>query len=277
MTGTEPAATGSRVHARLQHLQQHPVLAVLLFSAGVIGAVGVVWGALSWGRDRYEDIAHPYAEQYAELERLDLDMRLEYFEDTFGVAKAVVDVCAVSTCPEPPPESLQLVVHETDEVVVRGLFAGNSMAAYLVTTTTDGFEPPVTWIDLDLGRLGTVTTAEVLDAVGAPLDGDASVVRGTAWTAYADVLPGGAPASYRGLVLAWSPQGTGTGYGLEASERLVAAQDASDEAARVAALDDLRATTTPNTYGEFRDDGPLGAWLHDPAVVHDLLFVGSES
>jgi hypothetical protein len=277
MTGTERAAAKSPVHVRLQRLQQHPVLAVLLFAAGLVGAVGAVWGALSWATDRYDDLARPYEEQYAQLDRLDLEVRLEYFEETFGVAKAVVDVCAISTCPEPPPQSLQLVVHETDEAVIRGLLVANSMVAYLVTTKKDGFEPPVRWIDLDLGRLGTATTAEMFGAVGVDLVGDASVARGTAWTSYADVVPGGAPANYRGLVLAWTPEGSGDGFGPEAAARFVAAQEAGDEAAIAVALDGLRASTTPNTYGEFRDDGPLATWLHDPEVFQDLLFVGSEA
>ncbi|MBO3102270.1 hypothetical protein [Cellulomonas fengjieae] len=61
------------------------------------------------------------------------------------------------------------------------------------------------------------------------------------------------------------------------ADRVEAAQWESDETALSAALDDMRATTAPNTYGEFRDDGSLATWLHNPEVTHDLLFVGSEA
>ncbi|KGM02828.1 ETEC_3214 domain-containing protein [Cellulomonas cellasea] len=267
------------MHSRLQRLQERPVLAVLLFAAAVVGAVSAVWEALGWARDRVEDVAQPYREEYAALDQLDLDVRLEYFEDTFGVARAVVDPCTSTSvpCPEPRPESMQLFVHETDETVVRALFADNSLAAYLVTTTTEGFEPAIRWIDLELGPLGAVSTAEILDSVGVDVVAGASVRSGMVWHSYAEVVPGGAPASYRGLVLAWVGEGLQSQFDLDAFQRLEAAQEAAaDGAAFSAALDDMRTATAPNTYGEFRDDGPLATWLHDPEVIHDLLFAGSE-
>ncbi|MBO3095959.1 hypothetical protein [Cellulomonas dongxiuzhuiae] len=220
---------------------------------------------------------------YAELAALDLDIRLAYFEETFGVAKSAVDVCADGECLSPPPVPAQLVIHETDDVMVRALFADDALAAYTVTTKDESFTPPVRWIGMDLGPLGTLTTQELLDEVEpvAP-DGVASVRHGMVWLAYVDVFVGGAPADYRGLVLAWTFDGAPTPIDTEVADGLMFAGDgpgghdplANAEYAK--GLVAIRGTTVPNTYGEYRDDGPLAQWLHDPENVHGLLFEGSE-
>ncbi len=284
MPGTRDEAPEPRVHAALQRVQKHPVPAVLIFVATVLGLVGTFSQSWGWLQERFWPAPEARTDPYAPLAALSLDSRLEYFEETFGVARSTVDVCADGTCPEPPPQPLQLVVHETDDVVVRGLFAADALAAYTVTTKDETYTPPVRWVDRDLGQLGTRTTQEILDGVGAaggPL-GEASVRQGTTWLSYVDVFPGGAPADYRGLILAWTVDGVDSPIDVATAGHLADARDGGGpdlqaNPAYARALTQIRATTRPNTYGEYRDDGPLAAWLQDPENVQGLLFEGSEA
>ena len=76
-----------------------------------------------------------------------------------------------------------------------------------------------------------------------------------------------APAGY---------SGPGTSFDADAGLQIAASQ-AQGQPPDAAVLDQFRSGTTPNTFGEFRDDGgTVGALLHEAQDVVALLFVGTE-
>lgn len=264
---------GSRVHDTIERLKKHPVLSVILFSSALIGAVAVLWGAVVSSGDLMSDIIDPNKEQYAALDAIDLDVRLEFFEENFGTAKSVVNACEhVDPCPNTGTESPQLYIFETGEVVVRALFEGNSLRAYLVTTRVDSFNPDVTWLGHDLGKLGQASIAEML-AVPAIQPTDTSVFSGPRSMSYAEVFAAGAPARYRGLILAWSPEGSQTDLDVDAAQEVAIRSLQEEDTVPADTLSRLRENTVPNTFGEFRDDGRVGEWLHSAEVARSFLHV----
>lgn len=255
-----------------------PVRALLLTGA-LLGALAAVVAAVTWTVGAARDVSDPHRAQYAALEQLDLDVRLEYFEESFGVARSVVDLCAeqVLDCADEPDADVSLYLHETPEVVVRAVFQGNSLELYTVTTMTAEFRPPVRWLGSEFGDLGEFTTADAMSTLNGIEPTDVSVFMGPQSSSYADVLAAGAPGGDRGLVLGLAPAGFGgppLTFDGEAGQRIAlatSAQDVPDAVVR------FREGTTPNTYGEFRDDGGFVSRVAaDADVVRRLLHVGTE-
>jgi hypothetical protein len=227
----------------------------------------------TWGRDKLYAISNPHAAEYAALETLDLDTRLEFFEDNFGTAKSVFDLCSEAlVCPEDGGDELRMYIHETDDLAIRAVFDDEQLEMYAVTLMSDTLSPAMNWLDWDLGDLGQVTFDEALDTVETIQEPtDYEIFLGPQATAYAEVVAAGAPANYRGLLLGWAPDG----YAAEGM--------AFDLDSAHAGLDDLgvlaefRSGTKPNTFGEFRDDGgAVGNLLHEAGELIPLLFVGTE-
>lgn len=271
-TDADPGASGDddRVHAALERLKKRPVLSGVLFASLVTGAVGALWSTLAAGGDVVSDLVNPYEQQYDALAELDLDVRLEYFEENFGTVKSVVDACEpeFSSCPDTGDRALQLYIHETDQMTVRALFEGNALRAYLVTTTDEEFRPPVNWLGHDLGVLGETDVGSML-AVPAVEPTDTAIFSGPQAASYVEVVSVGAAGDYRGLFLASGPEGRGGRTDPEALQELALAPDGAYPADTLA---ELRSATAPSTYGEFRDEGAVGSWLHDADVVQVLLF-----
>jgi hypothetical protein len=80
----------------------------------------------------------------------------------------------------------------------------------------------------------------------------------------------GASGNYRGLVLAVASDGfSGPDMAFDS--------DSGSKLSDKAVLENFRSGTTPNTYGEFRDDGEyVGRLLQQADAVISLLFVGTE-
>jgi hypothetical protein len=135
------------------------------------------------------------------------------------------------------------------------------------------------WLDYDLGRLGKVTIAEALAAADSVEPTDTAIFMGPQATAYADVVSVGAPGRYRGLLLAWAPDGFGGPemvFDLDSGRALVEAE-INGQRPDPAVLATFRSGTTPNTFGEFRDDGGyIGNLVREANDLILLLFVGTE-
>ncbi len=261
----------------VERIKAHPVvfavITVVAFGAFVAEAADVFGGAA----DLVSDVFDPHSEEYAALATLDLDVRLEFFEDNFGVAKSVYDVCDVALCPEPEPESLRMYVHETEDMTIRAVFDDEQLVMYAVTTMSSRLSPEMRWLGWDLGDLGKVTFAEAFDAidtVSGPTD--VAVFMGAQAIAYAEVFAGGGPSDYRGLLLAAAPDGYSPAFNTDAGFKLSEAE-VQNEKADPAVVADFRSSTVPNTYGEFRDDGGyVGNWLQEASELIPLLFAGTE-
>ena len=231
--------------------------------------------------DALHELTNPNEQQYAALRTLDLDTRVEFVEDKFGTSKRVFDLChEPASCPGTPPSDLRMYMYETGNVAIRAIFQGDRMVAYAVTITSDELSPPVNWLGYHLGDLGSVTFKQALAAVPTVSEPtDTSVFMGAKAAAYAEVVASGGAGRYRGLLLAVSPTGYG-GKGMtfdnDAANKISSRQlrgarpDAAD-------LKRFRSRSTPDTYGEFRDDGNyVGNQMHDAEWVIPLLFTGTE-
>ncbi|PJJ56952.1 hypothetical protein CLV56_1170 [Mumia flava] len=275
MTEDEPQ---SRIVRVIERVKAHPVRVVIV---AVVGTIGFVWLAVDLGARTYDAIdgwLHPHSEQYAELAQLDLDSRLSYLEGEMGTAKQVVDLCAdqVVDCPRGAPPLL-MYVHESDDLVVRSVFEKDSLELYAVTRVSDRLAPPMRWLDWDLGDLGDVTFAEATEAPGVEPT-SAWVWMGPRGSAYAEVVTAGAAGRYRGLLLGWARDGYGgpdAAFDVESANELQT-QSLAGEPYDTRTLAAFRAGTTPNTWGEFRDDGgTVGGLAHDAEQVMLLLSVGA--
>ena len=269
---------GSSLKAVIGHIKGHPVIYAI---GAVIAALIFVFDAtdaFTRAKNVVTDLQNPHAAEYAALETLDLDTRLEFFEHNFGTAKSVFDLCQDGTCPDPVPESLRMYIHETDDLVIRAVFDGDQLEMCLVTLMSPRLSPPVEWLGYDLGRLGKATVAEVIAAATIEPT-DTAIFLGAQATAYADVVSVGAPGSYRGLLLAWAPDGYGgpeMAFDLESGLALAEAEINGD-VLDPTVLATFRSGTTPNTYGEFRDDGGyVGNLVREANDLIPLLFVGTE-
>lgn len=253
------------------------VTAVVTFGAFMMKAEDV----FNWGREKVEAVVSPNSAEYDALRTLDLDTRLKYFEENFGTARAVYDLCEEAVvCADEGEGDPLMYVHETEDVVVRAVFHDDQLEMYAYTLMSDQLSPEVEWLDWSLGRLGEMSFAGALDGVET-LNGptDLEVFMGPQAVAYAEVVAAGAPAQYRGLLLAHAPDGYA---GPKSSFDTDAAQQVSDAQVKERSpapgvVDQFRSSTTPNTFGEFRDDGgTVGTHLHEAGNAIPLLFVGTE-
>lgn len=270
---------GSSLKATIDHIKGHPVIYTIGAAIAALIFVFDATDAFTRAKDVITDLQNPHAAEYAALETLDLDTRLEFFEDNFGTARSVFDLCQDGTCPEPAPDSLRMYIHETDDLAIRAVFDGDQLEMYLVTLMSPTLSPPVEWLGYDLGRLGEVTFTEALTAADSVELTDTAIFMGPQATAYADVVSVGAPGSYRGLILAWAPDGYGgpeMAFDLN-SGRSLAGAEINGDVPDPTVLSTFRSGTTPNTYGEFRDDGGyVGNLIREANDLIPLLFVGTE-
>jgi hypothetical protein len=260
-------------------VRRHPVVAVVGLVLAPVIFLSSATGAVSWLYGSVRDVVDPHREEIAALDALDLDTRPAFFEQTFGVARESVELCAQGECPGDPPADLRMFIHRTDDLTVRAVFEGEQLAMYLVTLASGDVSPPVRWLGYELGDLGRVTFADALAPASGVRPTDQDLFLGPQSTAYAEVVAAGAPASYRGLVLAWAPDG----YGGDPLRFDGASASVADREIRAgaetggAALETFRSSSTPNTWGEFRDDGGyLATLVHDAEQVRVLLYAGTE-
>lgn len=269
---------GSWLGSTLDHVKSHPVVYAvtavvtsLTFFFNTSDLAQRSWALIDGRRN-------PHADELVALTELDLDTRLAFFEETFGTAREVIDVCAESVCAEPAPPSLLMYVHETPNVEVRAVFEGDRLELYVVTLRSDEMAPPMLWLGHDLGALGEVTFEQALGV--PPVEPtDHATFLGPQAVSHVEVVAAGAPADYRGLILAWAPDGYGgppLRFALEPAQAIASSStDGVDpDPGQIAAF---RSSTTPNAWGEFRDDGGyVGNLAREADDMISLLFIGTE-
>ncbi|WP_353810505.1 ETEC_3214 domain-containing protein [Agromyces sp. SYSU T00194] len=263
--------------------KKHPLIAVpafALFLFGlVVGAIQAQQQVATWVGAWLE----PHAELFDALAQVDLDSTEAYFANNVGEVKSVYDLCEqFAQCPEGYDEDLRLVVHEGEGVTVRAIFEGEQLEFYAITIMEEGITPEMSWLGHDLGKLGEVTFAEAFAVPGLDAPTHALLFMGPQSVAYGEGFAGGAPANYRGLFLGWAPDGyagEGMSFDLDGASDVQAVtfdlmtaetgEVYGEELAR------FRAGTTPNTFGEFRDDGGFvaGFVMQEPTRV---LYLGTE-
>ena len=127
------------------------------------------------------------------------------------------------------------------------------------------------------GALGETSFAEAsrLSEDGSLSPTDASFWPGAQRINYVEVFALGAPGKYEGLILGHSSEGASEGpFDLDAAQDLVdayseAAPELSGEAAR------FRDLSQPNTFGAFRDDGPVANLLREADFVNEVQTMGA--
>lgn len=156
------------------------------------------------------------------------------------------------------------------------MFDSNSLALYAMTLMSADLQPPMTFVGGSLGKLGTVTFEQALGIQPT----DAAIHMGPSSSAYAEVLAGGRPAHYQGLLLAWAPAGFASSpmrwnmngaRAFEQASRLPGGFfDPTTDSA-------FRAGSTPNTFGRFRDNGGFVASVaHHAFQLIPLLYAGTD-
>lgn len=275
----ERGNAGKGITGAIERAKKHPVVIMVGTFGAVLAFVLAMTDQFARIGNMYSQWRNPNATEYAALESLDLDSRPEFFEDTFGRAKKSLDVCREIACTQPAPDSLRMYIHESEGITVRAIFEGNTLEMYAVTLMNETLSPPITWLGYDLGELGKVTFAEAVGVVESVEPTDAAVFVGPQSSAYAEVVATGAPGRYRGLLLAWAPDGYGAGdltFDVDAAHELTE-MEIQERPYDPAVLTRFRSATTPNTYGEFRDDGGyVGQLVHDARELITLLYVGTE-
>lgn len=253
----------------LESAKKHPFIALPAAIFAVVTFVVAVVELTQRAVDSVSGIVDPHQAQYAALAGLELDSTPEYVESRIGRPQSVSDLCDEVLCPEQRPAgALKLHVYRAEHFVVRAVFEESNLEMFTVTLTTGEMHPPMSWLDYELGELGTVTFVEALAPV-TTVEGPTSMVihSGPSSAAYAEVFAFGAPARYEAFMLGWAPDGFAAGDmqwdARSAGELAALASDLGDpgNAETVAAF---RSRSTPNTYGHFRDDsGYVGELFQD--------------
>lgn len=210
------------------------------------------------------------------LASIELDVTAEYFEQRFGVPKTSIDPCGNRTCQDVEPGALSLNTYESERATVRAIFDTNRLAFNAVVANAEDLPYDMTWLGHELGRLGRVSFADALGEAGITEPTDAEIFLGPRSVAYAEVFWAGAPAEYRGLYLANAPYGSAgenARFDLDAAWALQESQEGNGVLDPLA-LADFRRLSRPDTFGEFRDDGPVAALVKEGLV--SILYLGVE-
>jgi hypothetical protein len=279
------AGPGSRARRVGRRTKKHRLLVLLVLLVAVLAGgtvVGTVSGAIPGAARAALDASNPYRDEYGGLAALRIGIPADYVESLLGRADSVDRLCEVVTCPTDASAATATVrVYRSEHAVVRAVFRNGILTAYLVTTTARDFTPRITWLGVDFGRLGRVTFEEVLPSNGAPEPSDASVFPGPGTPSYAEVLMGGGPSRFRGFLLGSAPdgyRGAGMEWNADAARDLATWQRDNP----VGGLDPdvasgFRSGSMPNTFGAFRDDGPLKDYFRDAENVRVLLSAAAGS
>ena len=267
----EPQAPSrSFVVTAIERARRHPVVAVVTSLVGLalfLTTVGDLYGRIAGAVHEWRN---PYEEDYKQLAELDLGVTPDYLQQWLGEARRTVDVCREIPCPaEVESQDLTMNIYESDLVAVRAVFVDSAMDWYAVTLLSDELEPPMTWLGHDLGTLGRATYADALEVPGVePTDVD--MFLGPQSSAYVEIVAAGAPADYRGLLLASAPTGwSGAGsFDRESADAVMHLNEAPYDADLA---EPFRSESSPNTFGEFLDDGGVVSVLARDAEFHRVL------
>lgn len=269
----ESAESRTSPHGAARADGKHRPTFFVILGAAIVVALILLWGIGASVGEGVSNLFNPHKEQYKALRDVELGVRLEYFEESFGTAKKIFDPCVDgASCPDTGDGVLRLNIYETNQATVRALFEDDNLQAYLVTAKEEGFHPSVQWLGWDLGDLGQTTVDDMLSVVDSPMEAtDTFIAEGQLWVSYVDVFAAGAPRKCQGLILA-SATGGGAGvFDRESADEFDYQGDVMPEDA----LARFREGTKPDTYGIFRDDGVMGQWLHEAEVISQLLLLGT--
>jgi hypothetical protein len=259
----------------IESAKRHPVVVVVCAVVAVAGFVFTVADQPTRASGR----SNAHGEEYAALDSLDLDTTPQFLEDNFGRAQKSIDLCRYRPCPPPVRNSLRMYIYKSRDFAVRAVFEDQSLELYAVTVMSPELAPRMKWLGYDLGKLGEATSRQALLAADNIGPTDIAVFMGPNSAAYADVVSVGAPGHYRGLFLAWAPDGNGgpkLSFALDAAQRLAIAQ-ATGAPMRPRLVARFRSGTTPNTFGQFRDDGGyVGTLAQDADKLISLLYEGTD-
>lgn len=255
----------------IDRAKRHPVVLVATTVVAVLvffGTVGDVFGRISGA---VTGVVDPHQQEYEHLAQIELGVTPQYLEERLGTARRSVDLCKEIPCPpEAEGQPLTMNLYQSESVAVRAIFVDSSLEWFAITLLTDDLSPPVNWLGHDLGALGEVTFAQALDVAKVePTDVD--MFLGPQSSAYVEVVAAGAPADYRGLVLACAPDGLPDDFERDAAEAVEQLNDAPYDPG---VAEPFRAASQPDTYGEFVDGGGVLAELaRDPEFDRVLLYV----
>lgn len=265
------AAPSSGVVRVIESVKRHPVVVVAVAAVAAATFVITAWALVRDAADVVDRRMNPHQELYAQLEQLKLDVTPDYVDGVLGSPDSVVD----------PEEScdgcgeLSLRIHQLEgDVTVRSLFSGSTLSMFLVTRDDPKVRPEIRWQGTPLGALGDSSFAEASNLGGgmvAPTD--VALWPGAQRITYSEVFALGAPGNYEGLVLGSTSEGV-----FDGPLDLDAAQSFADSFASAEAPADgaeFRNASQPNTYGAFRDDGPVAVLLRDADFVAGMLVAGT--
>jgi hypothetical protein len=275
----ENNAPAKGVAGAIERVKRRPVVVVVVAVVALISFVFTVTDQFTRISGWVSDWRNPNASEYDQLKSIDLDSTKEFFEQTFGPAKKSFDLCAETICPPGEPDSLRMFGYESANSTIRVLFEGYSLKFYAVTMRGPELAPELTWLDHKLGTLGTVTFAEALSNARVATPDHATIFMGPKSSAYSEVIAPGMAGSQRGFLLAWAPDGYGSGdmrFDTDSAMLLSESQQDGMVTDRTA-LRQFRGASTPNTYGEFRDDDSYsGDLIKSSDHLIMLLFAGTE-
>lgn len=247
------------------------IIGSILALFAILGQVAGIFGGIS---SEVHARLNPHERDYQRLAGLQLGVTPQYLERWLGEAKRTSDVCRAELCPKGASEqTLTMNLYEPELVSVQAVFVDSRLDWYVVTPRTEDLKPPITWLDQDLGELGQVSYTDALAGAGIePTDVD--MFLGPRSSAYVEVVGGGAPADYHGLILASPPNGPAGAEFDRGSADAVEALNNKPFDARVA--DRFRSRSRPTTFGEFNDDGGIvsrmaGDAENDRVLLYEFL------
>lgn len=258
------------VAAAIERAKRHAIVVVVGTLVGLLvflTTVGDLYGRISGAM---HDWRNPHDEDYKQLAELDLGVTPDYLEGWLGTARRSVDVGRFDTgnfeslCVGHPAQGaevvaqpghrwLQLVGEQGDRVPLQARvdeYRTNRDEVRLVHVHGEGL----------VLRLGpTRHFAAHVDMLLGPQS-----------SAYVEIIAGGAPADYRGLILASAPTGwSGPGsFDRESAEVVMQLSETSYDAEVSAPF---RSESRPNTFGEFIDDGGVVSVLARDAEFDRVL------
>lgn len=265
-----------RLAGGVQRARKRPIVVLVATLVTVVAAVGTVGGGASWAYGRLHDLFNPHAQDYQNLAALEPGLSRAFVEDRFGKPRKTTLLCATGICP-PQIQQVNPTVsrYGSNAVALQAVYVRGTLEWYAVTLLSGDVEPPMTWLDHDLGKLGRTTYREAF-AVPQIQPTDTDMFLGPQSTAYVELFAGGAPAHYEGLFLGSAPSGLGDvefdRSAAEDMERLNDRSDSNDHAFDAMASDRFRSHSEPNTYGRFVDSGPMAKLFEDAQFTRTLLY-----
>ncbi|HET7821419.1 MAG TPA: ETEC_3214 domain-containing protein [Ornithinibacter sp.] len=239
----------------------------------VVTSLTTAWALLGDTADFVDDLANPHGGLYGQVDLLKLDVTSEYVDRVLGPPASVMTLEA--TCDDCGALSLRVYALEKD-ATVRALFEGSALRMFLVTRVDTEVRPTIRWREVARGELGETSFAEAsrLTEDGSLPPTDVSFWPGAQRINYVEVFALGAPGKYEGLILGHSSEGASeTAFDLEGAQDVA---DAYSEAAPELSGDAVRFRdlSEPNTFGAFRDDGPVANLVREADFVNGVQTMG---